>query len=250
METENKIVEVRFDLSSDHIEDIKAALYTLNICNEKITKLESSRFYKKFYEEEFTVLMKFGESLKTTKSRKEDDGSISISLTGAIESSLPIFDQDNVDAFALTYRQLIQDNDQISIRNIYRKIYNAEWMFDAAKDNFEYLRNVLNQYLDSAIFLQLYKNGTIARRQLVDIILYGGLAHTDTTKETIFRSWMDSGLSGFFWAEFYETMISVMRTILTIREVNQNIIKIFNPLVTKLEEGLAAERAAINGGNQ
>lgn len=243
MTTNKEMVEVRFDLSSDHLTDIKTALYTLKLCNEKISKLETSRFHKTLQEEEFTVITKFvGSPAAITRRENTDSDSVSISIFGKIESYLPIFDQDNVDAFALTFRQLTQNNDRISIGNLSREIYGSQWLFKEARVNFGQIRDGLNQYLNSAIFLQLSKRGTISRRKLVDVILYGGLAHTNDAKEKIFRSWMDSGFSGLFWAEFFETMVNVLNKFLVIKEINDNIITIFEPLVAQLEEALEREK--------
>ncbi len=230
MEFEQEIIEVKLDLSSEHLESIKTALRTLNLCNEKITKLEQSRFYKTFQDDEFTVLLHFPNSFDL---QTQGD---SIQMSGVIESTLPIFDQDNIDAFALTYRQLIQDNDRISIRNLAQNIYNSPWMFKEATDNFDMIRTNLNSKLDNPITVQLSPDGTITKRCLIDIFLYGGLAHTNSEKEQIFRSWNESGLKGFMWAELYEALLGMMTSLLTIREVNQNIINIFQPLVEQLEE--------------
>jgi hypothetical protein len=189
--------------------------------------------------------MKFVGSPTITRKNDAGSDSVSLSLVGKIESSLPIFDQDNVDAFALTYRQLIQNNDRISIGNLSKRVYGSDWIFKEACENFELIRSGINQYLDSAIFIQLSTEGTISRRQLVDIILYGGLAHTSATNEEIFRKWMQSGFSGLLWAEFFETLLRVLRSFSVIKEINQNIISIFEPLVAQLDESLEFEKAKI-----
>jgi hypothetical protein len=239
---DQQIVEVRFDINSEDVEAIRAALYSLNLCNEKITKLENSRFCQNYHGREFEVMVKFDEGVQITRHETDENGAVSLSLMGKIESKVPVFDQEDIDAFTLTYRQMIQDNDSISIRRIFNDIYNSSWMFKEAQENYSYLRQGLNDYLDSGLTLQFGENRTISRRILIETILYGGLAHTNAEKERIFRFWMESGFSGLLWAEFIESLLRVMESLLTIREVNKNIIKIFRPYVEQIEREIAASR--------
>jgi hypothetical protein len=62
-------------------------------------------------------------------------------------------------------------------------------------------------------------------RELADIIIYGGLAHSNERKTTIFESWIGSGMAGFFWAEFFAYAREMLRHFRYFRDLNEAVIQ-------------------------
>jgi len=111
------------------------------------------------------------------------------------------FDQDEIDAFVLTYSLFAQKNDSISLARI-AAIYKADWMPSEAKEYFDSARRSVNDCLGSAATIMLGEH-YVRVRDIIDVIIYGGMAHTNTKKAEIFEEWMRSGIKGFIWAEFF-----------------------------------------------
>src|SRR5450631_3531415 len=86
---------------------------------------------------------------------------------------------------------------QTSLASLSR-IYSSQWLIGNAKECFDDARKELNDYLDSAATIMFGEN-QISIRQLVDIIIYGGLAHSNPEKADIFENWEQSGAAGFIW---------------------------------------------------
>lgn len=132
----------------------------------------------------------------------EKTGDTSFSMLGRIDSWIPEFDQDEIDALVLTLRLFTQDNDRISLRSLSR-IYASEWLQGGnAQECFEGARKQLNDHLDSAATV-IFGDKVVSIRFIADVVIYGGLAHTNEKKSKIFRSWSGSGVVGLIWAEFF-----------------------------------------------
>jgi hypothetical protein len=189
---------------------------TLRLFNEKVERLQATRFAKKYAD---TVPEVFAEwrSLSTSKGE-----GLSFEITGEVVSRLSKHDQDDIDAFVLTYRMFIQQNDRVSLASL-GKVYARDWMPEEPRESFQHAMSVVDEYLDSPIALVVYDQ-TISRRQLVDTVLYGGLAHSDVKKEAVYRSWMESGAAGFFWVDFVVTMKDMTKYLAFYRELNEAVL--------------------------
>ncbi|MES4785008.1 MAG: hypothetical protein C4294_03470, partial [Nitrospiraceae bacterium] len=78
--------------------------------------------------------------------------------------------QDEVDAFVLTYRLFTQGNDRISIRSL-ATVYAKTWMPEEARQRFSEARDQVNEYLRSYTSL-VFGNERITRQRLVDVVVY------------------------------------------------------------------------------
>jgi hypothetical protein len=67
---------------------------------------------------------------------------------------------------------------------------------------FEDARKGLNDHLDGAATL-MFGDEQISIRETADIVIYGGLAHTNEAKSKIFEGWKNSGIMGLISAEFF-----------------------------------------------
>lgn len=202
-------------------------LHLLREFNDKVARLERTRFAKRFENELPEVVMSF-EELKIT-----DLGNGRLNFFGKLKSWVPDFDEDEIDAFVLTYRLLTQNNDRLSIARI-GEVYEAEWMPEEARSSFVEAREHLNNYLDSAATLE-FGPRQIAIRQIVDIVLYGGLAHSNEQKAEVFKAWAaNPAISGLMWVEFQAAMTRALHVFKFLRKLNDAV--------------LEADRLASNGG--
>jgi hypothetical protein len=174
---------------------IRADLETLRLFNRKVDRLEQSGFWKRYENEVPNVVAKFGDV------RFEKTGEARFDIIGRVHSWLEDFSQDEIDAFVLTYRIFTQNNDPLSIASLAR-VYESDWLRGNARECFEGARQELNDYLDTYTKID-FGDGPIRVRTLVDIVVYGGLAHSERRKARIFESWESSGFMGFVWGEFY-----------------------------------------------
>lgn len=149
-------------------------------------------------------------------------GEVAFDMVGEVQAVLDDHDQDDIDAFILTYRMFVQKNDPISVRSL-TKVYSASWMPSEAAGSYSEARLAINQWLDSITGL-LDGSHPVTRRELVDVILYGGLAHTDSTKVPTFDAWMRTGSAGFFWAEFMVTLKEMLRLLRFVRDLNEAVL--------------------------
>ena len=185
--------------------------------NDKVSRLERTRFAKRFETEHPEVLMSF-EELKIT-----DLGNGQLNFFGKLKSWVPQFDQDEIDAFVLTYRILTQNNDRLSLDRV-SEVYEKDWMPSEASALFSKAREHLNDYLDSAATMEFGPN-QIAIREVVEIVVYGGLAHSNPQKAQIFNSWTaNEGISGLMWVEFQAAMRKALYVFRFLRQLNEAVI--------------------------
>jgi hypothetical protein len=196
---------------------IKRQLDTLRAFNSKVDRLEQTRFWHRYENLTPNVIMKMEDVTF------EKTGTASMAIIGRIDAWLEEFDQDEIDAFVLTFRMFTQDNDRISLRKL-SEIYASHWMRGGnAQECFEDARNGLNDHLDSAATV-MFGNDRISVRQIADIVIYGGLAHTNEEKFGIFESWKQSGIMGFIWAEFFAYARHAVEILQYLRGLNQGIL--------------------------
>ena len=95
-------------------------------------------------------------------------------------------------------------------------------MSENPRECFEDARRQLNEHLDSNATVE-FPGGRILVRTLVDIIIYGGLAHSNQQKAKIFESWENSGFIGFIWADFMAYAREAVETLKYIRGLNRGL---------------------------
>ena len=93
-----------------------------------------------------------------------------------------------------------------------------------ARAPFNDARAQLNEYLHGAATVG-FEEGQMAIGDLADIIIYGGLAHSNERKTAIFESWIGSGMVGFFWAEFFAYAREMLRYFRYFRDLNEAVIQ-------------------------
>lgn len=192
-------------------------LDALRLFNGKVARLESTAFMRRYGQSEPEVVA------QVHQFEVEQTGPQSFDLICTMESHLRDFDQDEIDAFVLTYRMFTQKNDRISLWALAR-IYDREWMPAEAAARFAEARQVVNDYLDSATTI-MHDGGHIGRRDLVDIVINGGLAHAEPAKQRWFDYWAgDPGIGAFTWAEFVVTLVAMVRYLAYFRDLNARVL--------------------------
>ena len=132
-------------------------------------------------------------------------------------------DQENVEAFVLTFRYFIQDNETISLRNI-EDVFHSPFAEPEEKDGYDEARLFLNNFLDGNTMFNL--DGPVTRRYLMDIFIYGGLAHAKRQKKKQYDSWMRIPvLAQFMENEFIVILSETLNVIVYIQHLSDQILK-------------------------
>lgn len=183
-------------------------LRSLQLFNEKAEKLLQSRFVKFVREtKRFTVEIraKRGEAVKLTK-------------------KLP--DQHAIDEFVLTFRFFIQDNEKSSFRNM-TKLYEEMPISQNLKEEFFDLARRLNEYLDSEPSIKLkIDEQTYLRRTIMEVFIYGSLAHANLSKKNIYDKWRAEPITfSIIEFEFNTILETILRAIRIAEALNKKAIE-------------------------
>ncbi len=177
-------------------------LSSLKLFNEKAEKLLKTRFVKHLKETgklSASVTLNEGEEVKMTR-------------------ILP--DQDAIDAFVLTYRFFTQDNEKSSFHRLSESFEKLPISSELKKEFLDQ-RNGLNNYLDTKINMNLY-GFTPTKGELIDIFIYGGLAHANSKKKAIYESWKkDEPIYMFIEFHFCNALEVVLRAICNVGNINK-----------------------------
>ena len=116
---------------------------------------------------------------------------ISLRSGGGREPELVNFDEEDCRSFLLGCRMLMQNNDRISIGNIWRLfkdvINDSEWFVRVNPP-----RWMLNDYLDQDMLFQDPTGSISTNRELVDTFLYGAYAHLNRDHRRRFKEWQNN----------------------------------------------------------
>lgn len=183
--------------------DIQAAIRALELFNEKADKLESSTFTKKI----------LGERSGVEIEAKQGEG-VSVIRFGP--------DQEAIEAFVLTLRFFVQDNEPSSFRNLATLYNDPNLNLDTQLvRRFQEARDAINSFLDQRSLLQENKS-PLTHRAIFEIFMWGGLAHANEEKKKTFDRYR--GIPIFFQIlenEFVITLASILKAIFYIRELNK-----------------------------
>jgi len=105
---------------------------------------------------------------------------------------------DELDAFCLNLRLLIQDQDGFSIRKVAEIASFWPDAYEAEREGVAAAVAKLRLALDSKASVSLLPEKPTTNRELFDIIFYGGLAHANPGKREQFEALVSSGLYSYF----------------------------------------------------
>ncbi|MEK6409335.1 MAG: hypothetical protein AABN34_20620 [Acidobacteriota bacterium] len=179
-------------------------LYTLRLFNEKADRLDQGGFIRN--------LLANGMQLKIVW----EPGSSTHELEG--------LDQDGIDAFILNYRFFIQNNDRISFANM-ASLYDGLPVAEETKERFKQVRVSLNQFFEVPSSVTLGPN-FLTFGYILDIFIYGGLAHANRQKKEEYDRWMRVAPIGQMVSyDFARALIEVLNRILAVKELNEEVIR-------------------------
>ncbi len=147
--------------------NLSQATATLEFFNEKADKLAGLSFTNHLRTTNLTVSVEY------------HDGGLFLT-----DSAPP---DEAIDAFVLTLRFFVQDNERISINRI-GLLYESLDVDEQIKRLFREGRQSINKRLDSPSMF-LVNDESLTHREIFDVFLYGGLAHGNDVKRARFREW-------------------------------------------------------------
>jgi len=183
----------------------------LSLFNEKADEIKNSSYVKFFLENK----------PKTTISKNQEEA-IKIKTIEPNDESLK--------SFVLTLRLFFQNNDQISIHNIneiYKELPNN---FQKEKESFSRARDKINHILDSNINF-IDNNKILTYREVLNIFVYGHLAHLKNDKRKIYKDWIsrkDIGVLDIHKINFHGIANNLIRCILYMQKINTEVIRKIN----------------------
>ena len=153
--------------------DLDKIAKALRLFNEKADKLARLSFMEKIRHPDAGVTIKFDNP-------KDGTPTVTQERRGPEEES--------IDAFVLTFRYFIQDNEQTSFRNM-EQHYLAAPLDPTLQQEFVKLRKGINDYLDEQVNIN-YNNEDLTRRRIMDVSVYGGFSHANEEKRRLYKTWM------------------------------------------------------------
>lgn len=184
----------------------------LELFNEKAEKLARLSFVETIFKNNSGVSIIIS---------KRDDGLYDLTQ----ERRGPL--EEAIDAFVLTIRFFIQDNEPISLRRL-AKTYEIAPIEKKLKEEFILLKNQINKYLDSNSFIVININNNeeiLTHRKILYTIIYGGLSHANTKKKKKYDFWMKSPLKAMIENDFVCSLAILFEDIKSICDLNKIIIK-------------------------
>ncbi|MHA2331341.1 MAG: hypothetical protein ACXAEU_04880 [Candidatus Hodarchaeales archaeon] len=134
--------------------------------------------------------------------------------------------QEAIDAFVLTFRFFYQNNEVSSINNL-AEAYDRLSISESLKDKFIDGRNRLNKYLDGSTTINIiYNERQLRRRDILEIIVYGGLAHANPNKKAVYDSWKNMvGFWGIIQNQFQVILLTFFKYVNYFKNLNYTVIK-------------------------
>jgi len=174
---------------------------------------ETGRAFELFIEKTNRLkLLSFNEAIKDLKlniSWKQGED-FKVNLTG------PASEQ--IDAFVLTFRLFIQDNEQFSFRWLANNATNDAGVSDDWKRGFSKARAEMNRYLDEYPALQtiIQNDAPPTRRDIMNVFIYGDLSHVNDEKRALFSKWMSNPIiPGILQLEFIQILGVIFHQIIS-----------------------------------
>ncbi len=155
--------------------------------------------------------------------------------------------EESIDAFVLTLRFFIQNNEESSLKNVTAhidRLQKAGWVADEIASNWHQARDSINEFLGTPTFLteQWQRNGAIEKEEtytygrIMDVFVYGELAHSrDAAKKELFDHWHGNSLTFPLIQERFINTIG--RLVCTFEEMRRSIVE---PAIQQVASNLGA----------
>jgi hypothetical protein len=135
--------------------------------------------------------------------------------------------EDDVDAFVLNLRLLIQPRDGFSIECL-SKIYNGDDIPKELSKNFEEQIQIWETHKNlMSLLIKPGSNDKLSNGDLFNILLYGGLAHHNKDKLIGFLTLTKQGaFSAIVFGIFLSSLKTILNVVKNIREINKKLIEV------------------------
>lgn len=135
--------------------------------------------------------------------------------------------EDDVDAFVLNVRLLIQDRDGISIRKLAENVYSSPTVPGSLQQQFaQHRQRWCDHKTQPSMFRHLTEDRNFTNGELFDILMYGGLAHVDSTKVDHFYQLTKQGaFSSMVFASFLVSLRLFLQVVRSIRDTNLSLLE-------------------------
>ena len=186
---------------------VEATLLSLHLFNERAHKLANSRFL---------AWLKRG-------GNKQPEMKLILQRNWLAYSDL---NSEDLDSFCLNLRLLIQDRDGFSIRCLSRIYEQFPEDYREAKDAFCFVRQGLNEFLMGKSLVQLQGCRPLSHRELLNVILYGGITHNNLRYYRDFLRLTRAGVfSSLVFGIFWNITLTLNSAIQRIALLNQEVIE-------------------------
>lgn len=157
---------------------------------------------------------KFGKLRRSTVWKAVETNSIRFSLKAQrgepVELDVEGPSEEAVDAFVLTLRFFLQNNERISIGNMARLIQELP-IDQEVKDRVAAGRKRINAFLDQPCGIKVDGDHP-SNREVLYTFLYGGLAHANPDKRPLFLKWASQGIVfGVMQQIFYRCLVEILK---------------------------------------
>jgi hypothetical protein len=189
--------------------DINEIAKALRLFNEKAEKLARLSFLEQ---------IRHPESGITISMQRVDEQSFNVKQ----ERRGPA--EEAIDAFVLTFRFFIQDNEATSFRKM-QQHYDEAPIDQSLRQKFTQLRKEVNEYLDGET--NINSDGeNLTRRKIMDTFVYGGLSHANEEKRRLWKTWMGNPFAAVMYEnEFLVVLSNIHIAIEMVRQMNEEALK-------------------------
>lgn len=169
---------------------------------------------------DFNVKAKRLDQLSFTKYVREKNVRFSVSAAQGKEISFSSEgpEQEATEAFALTLRMFLQPNELLSLDRfvgVFSKLPVSTGLVDELKR----VNGLIREFLDRPCQIQI-AGPQILNRDVLDVFLYGGLAHTTRIRE--FERWQANPIVfGLLQTTFYSVVVELLRYIFWVHDNNE-----------------------------
>lgn len=130
---------------------------------------------------------------------------------------------ESVEAFILTLRFFIQNNEPTSLRRM-RQLYETIPVDTQFDQDFKDVYSKLNTFLDSSTNLSIQEGQQLTHRDIFEFFVYGDLAHANTAKQEVIKALMEGAWPSIFQIHFIYTLRCFVLAITELKRINDDVL--------------------------